>query len=94
MKESYRQARDGFYFYLSYLKPSSIKAGIAKLRTLNNIELLVLLLSSVFWIVYGFGYGIIKVVVGFMRVLLCLMRGEPIFAGKKDDKRKPTIGEI
>ncbi len=67
---------------------------------MSSLDLSVLLLSSLFWLVYGLGFACLRGTSAFGRVVLFLMRGDPIFGpGKKDDDRlgpgrKSTIGDL
>ncbi len=56
--------------------------GITKARGMSTVDLLVLLLSSLFWVVYGLGFACIRMASGFGRVVLFLMRGDPLFGPK------------
>ncbi len=45
---------------------------------MSSVDLLVLLLSSLFWVVYGVGFACVRTASGAGRVLLYLMRGDPV----------------
>jgi len=55
LKKNVRKGKEAAVHYLSYLSPASIKAGMAKAKTMSAVDLAVLLISSVFWVGYGCG---------------------------------------
>ncbi len=62
---------------------------------MSTVDLLVLLLSSLFWVVYGLGFASLRTASGLGRVILFLMRGDPLFGPRKDEGgigRKLAIG--
>ncbi len=96
LKKNIRRAKEAFWYYLSFLSIASISSGISKARSMSAIDLSVLFLTSIFWIIYGFGHAILKITYGFGRILLFLMRGDPIFSVKKEEDkmmRRAPIGE-
>jgi len=95
LKKNLLKGKEGAIHYLSYLSPASISAGLTRAKTMSTMDLLVLMVSSILWVSYGCGYAGFAFVRGFLRVILYLMRGEPLFASshKKEEgfARKMTI---
>ena len=83
LKENVAKGVELLKLYLSYLSPANIIQAVAKAKTMSKVELLMTLLSTAFWMIYGFGYGILKVSFGVGRLLLYLMRGEMIYGSAK-----------
>ena len=88
LKENWSKFRGSMKFYLSYLSISSIMSGIAKAKTMTWMERLVVFLSTMFWIIYGFGFGIIKITCAINNFVLYLMRGELWAVKKKQVEEK------
>ena len=87
MREGLAAGRDAVKFYLAYLHPSSLAAGLAKARTMTALELALVGVTSSFWFCYGVGFLVIKVGASVSSVVLFLMRGERLFGGG-DQKKK------
>jgi ryanodine receptor 2 len=80
LKKNVMKTREAALHYLSYLSPASISAAAARARTMSAVDLSVLVVSGLLWTFYGFGYAGFAFIRGFLRALLFLMRGEPLFA--------------
>ena len=98
LKENYKKFKQKVYFVLSYLSISSISTGMAMLRSMTYWDLFLLIFTTLFWTICGFGFGIMKIGFGLGRLLLFLMRGEPMLTvKKKDDDKMPSrrrLGKI
>ena len=88
MKEGLAAGRDALRFYLAYLHPTNLAAALAKAKTMTGLELALVGVTSSFWFCYGVGFLVIKVGASVSGVVLFLMRGERLFGGAADQKKK------
>ena len=91
LKKNLSHAREQLSFYASFLTLSSMVQGFKKAKAMGKLDLVILLLTGTFWLVYGFGSVVLHVVYGVARWTLMLMRGEIIGGGakKKGEERVP-----
>ena len=77
--------------------PTNISEMMAKAKTMTPMEIVMTILSGLFWLLYGFGFFIIRAVAFFYKTLISLMRGsdkQPVKKAEEeeDTKKRAAIG--
>ena len=70
--------------------PTNISEMIAKAKTMTPMEIVMTILSGLFWLLYGFGFFIIRAVAFLYKTLISLMRGSDKQPVKKTDEEDET----
>ena len=79
---------------LALLHPTNISAGIAKLKTMTPLEIVLGMLTVIFWIVYGLGLATLWVNTTVGGVVLNLMRGNAKEETTKKTEDDPTAAVV
>ena len=64
-----------------FFSPSNLKEMSDRAKQMTPIEIILAVLTGMFWTLYGFGYFVIRVMNGSYGILLGMMRG--IYFNKK-----------
>ena len=97
LKEKIAEGKDNMAKFLMLFHPTSIKEMIAKAKTMTPIEIILVILTGMFWTTYGFGACIIKTVSFSYGILITLMRGSDSDtatkkSGDEEKQKKAPIG--
>jgi hypothetical protein len=90
LKEKIAEVKQNVVAFFMLFSPSNIKEMIAKAKTMTPMEILMTVLSSMFWLLYGFGFFIIRAVAFCYKTLVTLMRGSDKEPVKKTDEESET----
>ena len=73
--------------------PSNIKEMQARAKQMTPIEIILAVLTGMFWTLYGFGYFVIRIMTGSYGILLGLMRGkeEPVKKVEEEDTKAKKV---
>ena len=95
LKEKVAEGKLNLVAFLMLFHPTSIKEMIAKAKTMTPIEIILAILTTMFWTTYGIGSFIIKTVSFSYGILITLMRGSEAEApAKKEEEEKPKKAPI
>ena len=75
LKEKLAEGKSNLIGFLMLFHPTSVKEMIAKAKTMTPIEIILTILTTMFWTTYGFGSFIIKSVSFSYGIMINLMRG-------------------
>ena len=90
LKEKIAETKQNVVAFLMLFSPSNISEMMAKAKTMTPAEILMTILTGLFWMLYGFGFYIIRFVAFFYRTMVSMMKGgekEPV---KKTDEETET----
>ena len=90
LKEKIAETKQNVVAFLMLFSPSNISEMMAKAKTMTPGEILMTILTGMFWMLYGFGFYIIRFVAFFYRTLITLMKGGEKEPAKKTDEETET----
>ena len=93
LKEKVAEGKQNLVAFLMLFHPTSIKEMIAKAKTMTPIEIILAILTTMFWTTYGLGSFIIKTVSFTYGLMITLMRGSESEtttkkSGEEEEKQK------
>lgn len=98
LKEKMAEAKEAVFKFFKLFHPASIKETVAKAKSMTFVELLLLLVTSMFWSVYGVGSFVVRAVTFSYSILLSLMRGSEkapkATDGLEGDTKRPKKAPI
>ena len=74
--------------------PANIKEMTARAKQMTPVELLMTILTGMFWTCYGFGYFVINIFLGSYGIMLTLMRGSDHQPVKKTDEEDTKAKKV
>ncbi len=98
LKEKVAETKAQVMAFLMLFSPANLKEMQQKAKQMTPIELILAVLTGMFWTCYGFGYFVIKIFSGTYGIMLTLMRGsekEVVKKVEEDSKaKKVPIGKM
>ena len=99
LKEKITEIKGQIIAFFMLFSPANIKEMSDKAKQMTPIEIILAILTGMFWTLYGFGYFVIRILTGSYNILLSLMRGsdkEPVKKVEEEDTKakKPIIGIV
>lgn len=98
LKEKIAEIKANIVAFFMLFSPTNISEMMAKAKTMTPMEILMTILSGMFWFLYGFGFYIIRLFAFFYKTLVTLMKGSEKEQVKKSDedtevKKRAPIGK-
>ena len=99
LKEKVSEIKAQIIAFFMLFSPANIKEMKERASQMTPVEIILAVLTGMFWTLYGFGYFVIRILTGSYGILLGLMRGsekEPVKKTEEEDTKaakKPIIGE-
>jgi uncharacterized membrane protein len=90
LKEKIAEIKQNVVAFLMLFSPTSIAEMTAKAKTMTPVEILLTVLTGLFWLLYGFGFFILRAVAFFYKTLISLMKGSEKEPAKKTDEESET----
>ena len=80
LKEKISEIKAQAIATIMLFSPANIKEMIARAKQMTPIEIILAIMTGMFWTCYGFGYFVIRILSGAYGILLTMMRGnvEPV----------------
>ena len=98
LKEKVAEGKANLIKFLMLFHPTTIKEMIATAKTMTPIEIILVILTTMFWTTYEFGSIILRVTSFSYSILISLMRGSDDTAAKKSaeepKQKKAPIGSF
>ena len=98
LKEKVSEIKAQIIAFFMLFSPANIKEMKERASQMTPVEIILAILTGMFWTLYGFGYFVIRILTGSYGILLGLMRGsekEPVKKTDEEDTKaakKPIIG--
>ena len=70
LKEKIAEIKANVIAFFMLFSPTNISEMMAKAKTMTPMEILMTILSGMFWLLYGFGFFIIRAVAFFYKTLV------------------------
>lgn len=99
LKEKVAEIKAQIIAFFMLFSPANIKEMKERASQMTPVEIILAVLTGMFWTLYGFGYFVIRILTGSYGILLGLMRGsekEPVKKTEEEDTKaakKPIIGK-
>ena len=99
LKEKVSEIKAQIIAFFMLFSPANIKEMKERASQMTPVEIILAVLTGMFWTLYGFGYFVIRILTGSYGILLGLMRGsekEPVKKTEEEDTKaakKPIIGK-
>ena len=90
LKEKIAEIKQNVVAFMMLFSPTNISEMIAKAKTMTPMEILMTVLSGMFWLLYGFGFFIIRCVALIYKTTISLMKGGEKEVVKKTDEETET----
>ena len=98
LKEKVAEGKANLIKFLMLFHPTTIKEMIATAKTMTPIEIILVILTTMFWTTYEFGSIILRVTSFSYGILISLMRGSDAEPAKKSGdeqkQKKAPIGNL
>ena len=93
LKEKISEIKTQAIAIMMLFSPANLKEMSARAKQMTPIEIVLAILTGMFWTSYGFGYFVIRVFSASYGILLTMMRGnvEPVKKVEEEDTKAKKV---